>query len=166
MPSASVESLFLDACVGRLNTAVEHIETCLGKLEGDRLWSRGGDRENAIANLILHLCGNVRQWIIHGLGGQPDIRVRELEFSTQGGLGAEELKTRLRGTISEAVAVISNLTLEQLTARYEIQTRKVSGVEAVLVVVEHFGRHTGQIIYATKQLTGGDLSLAAPAAAR
>ncbi|HVW85477.1 MAG TPA: DUF1572 family protein, partial [Bryobacteraceae bacterium] len=113
-------------------------------------------------NLALHLAGNVRQWITSGLGGKPDIRERDREFSTRSGLSAAELTARLREAVEEAATVIAVLTEEQLTRSYDIQNRHVTGVEAVLAVVEHFGQHTGQIIFATKNLTGEDLGLVVP----
>jgi uncharacterized damage-inducible protein DinB len=158
----SVESLFLNASVTKLTQFNERIGICLGKLTDDQIWARGHENENAVGNLVLHLSGNVRQWIMHGLGGQPDVRVRDREFSAQGGMSAAELAALLSGTVGEATAVISAFPSEQLTRPYEIQARKVSGLEAVLNVVEHFAQHTGQIVYATKNLTGQDLGLVMP----
>jgi len=158
----SVESLFVNASAAKLRQLAGRISVCLGKLNEDQVWARGHESENAVGNLALHLTGNVRQWIIAGLGGQEDIRVRTLEFSTQSGITIAELTARLTETAEEAVTVISGLTGEQLTREYTIQGLKVSGLEAVLHVVEHFGQHTGQIIFATKNLTGEDLGLVAP----
>ena len=159
----SVESLFLNVSANKLTQSVDRVAICLGKLSDDQIWARGHENENAVGNLVLHLCGNVRQWIVHGLGGQPDIRVRDSEFAAAGGMNAAELTALIRGTIDEATAVLVTLTPEQLTRMYEIQGRAaVSGVEAVMSVVEHFGQHAGQIIYATKNLTGQDLGLVMP----
>jgi uncharacterized damage-inducible protein DinB len=158
----SVEALFLDASVAKLNQLTDRIAVCLGKLSVDQIWARGHENENAVGNLVLHLDGNVRQWIVHGLGGKPDIRVRDTEFAAQGGLTAEELAARLRKTIGEATAVLAGLTTDQLTQNHEIQTRTVSGVVAVLSVVEHFAQHTGQIVYATKNMTHEDLAFFGP----
>jgi len=118
--------------------------------------------ENAVGNLILHLCGNARQWIISGLGGQPDTRERDQEFAAEGGLTREALIEKLRSTIAEATAVIESLTTEQLIRSYEIQNRTATGTDAVINVLEHFAQHTGQIIYATKNLTGEELGLTIP----
>jgi uncharacterized damage-inducible protein DinB len=158
----SVESLFLNAAVARLRQYSDQIEVCLDKLSDDQIWARGHESENAVGNLVLHLVGNVRQWMVAGLSGKPDIRVRDHEFSTQGGITGAELATRLRETIDEATGVISGLTTEQLIHVYEIQNRKATGVEAVLSVVAHFAQHNGQIIFATKNLTGEDLGLVMP----
>jgi uncharacterized damage-inducible protein DinB len=158
----SIESLFVDVSVMKLTQLTDRIAVCLGKLTDDRIWARGHENENAVGNLVLHLCGNVRQWIMHGLGGQPDVRVRDREFSASGGQSAAELTAQVRATVAEATAILSSLKAEQLTRTYEIQKRTVSGVEAVMAVVEHFAQHTGQIIYATKNLTGEDLGLVMP----
>jgi hypothetical protein len=153
----SVESLFLEFSVSKLRQFADRIETCLGKLSEEQIWARGQENENAVGNLTLHLTGNVRQWIISTLGGDPDRRDRDAEFVARGGLGSAELVTNLRVTVDLAAGIISELTAGQLTATYEIQNYRVSAVEVVYHVVEHFAQHTGQIIFATKMLTGGDL---------
>lgn len=153
----SVESLFLEGSIATLRQFRDRIEVCLGKLSEDQIWARGHENENAIGNLALHLAGNVRQWIISSLGDRPDQRDRDQEFDARGGFTAAELSGKLRETVESAIAVLAGLTTEQLTQMYEIQKYRVSGVEVVLHVVEHFAQHTGQIIFATKMLTGGDL---------
>ncbi|HEX4138199.1 MAG TPA: DinB family protein [Bryobacteraceae bacterium] len=153
----SVESLFLQYSVEKLREFLDRIEVCLKKLSDDQIWARGGQNENAIGNLVLHLSGNVRQWIISSLGDNQDRRDRNSEFAAQGGFTKAELSVRLRDTIESAVQVISSLDTVRLTRAYEIQNYRVSGLEAVYHVVEHFGQHTGQIIFATKMLTRKDL---------
>ena len=158
----TVESLLLTAAVSKLRLFTDRIVICVGKLTDDQIWTRGQENENAIGNLILHLAGNARQWIVSGLGGVPDTRERDLEFALEGGVSREELTGKIRSTVAEATAVLEGLTLEQLTRMYRIQNRDASGVDAVVNVVEHFAQHTGQIIYATKFLTGEDLGLTIP----
>jgi len=153
----SVESLFLECSVEKLNQFTERIQVCLGKLTEDQIWARGQQNENAIGNLALHLTGNVRQWILSSIGDNPDCRDRDSEFDARGGSTAAELSARLRDTVDPATRIISGLTTAQLTRTYEIQKYQVSGVQAVYHVVEHFAQHTGQIIFATKMLTGEDL---------
>jgi uncharacterized damage-inducible protein DinB len=153
----SVESLVLKCSVDSLREFRERIEVCLGKLTDDQIWSRGHENENAVGNLILHLCGNVRQWIISGLGGAEDHRERHLEFEARRGESHDSLISKMRATVDEAITVIEGLSAGQLTANYSIQNYDVSGVYALLHVVEHFAQHTGQIIFATKLLTGENL---------
>lgn len=153
----SVETLFLECAVKKLREFTGWIEVCLGKLNDDQIWARGHENENAVGNLVLHLTGNVRQWIISSLGNAPDARVRHREFDARGGATAAELSAGLRATVEEAAGVIAALTTGQLEAFYEIQKYRVSGVETVFHVVEHFAQHTGQIIFVTKMITSQDL---------
>ena len=141
----SVESLFLQFSVEKLRQFADRIEVCLGKLNEDQIWARGGRNENAIGNLALHLAGNVGQWILSSLGGNPLQRDRDSEFAARGGFAAAELSAKLRDTVEQAAQIISGLTTAQLTQRYEIQNYQVSGVEAVYHVVEHFAEHTGRL---------------------
>lgn len=149
--------LFLDYSARKLRTLTERIEVCLGKLSPNQIWARGHENENAIGNLALHLCGNVRQWIIAGVGGQPDSRDRDSEFAARTGGGAPELAERLRATVEEAIAVIESLTPARLAEPLTVQKYDETVLQAVYHVVEHFSMHTGQIIFATKMLTGDDL---------
>jgi uncharacterized damage-inducible protein DinB len=153
----SVESLFLKSAVEKLEEYRGRIEVCLGKLDEAQIWARGGENENAIGNLVLHLSGNVRQWIVCSLGGKPVDRDRDSEFDARGGFTAAQLSERLCKTVDTASAIIECLTAEQLTRTYTIQIYEASGVEAVFHVVEHFAHHAGQIIFVTKMLTGTDL---------
>ena len=140
-----------------LREFIGRIETCFNKLTDDQIWLRGSENQNAPGNLALHLAGNVRQWIICGLGGQEDKRIRHLEFDARGGQSGAHLAAKLRETVEEAIGVIGTLTREQLIAARDIQGYHVTGVHALLHVVEHFGQHTGQIFLLTKALTGEDL---------
>src|SRR5580658_602223 len=101
----SVESLFLECAADKLREFTGRIEVCLSKLNEDRIWARGHENENAIGNLVLHLNGNMRQWIISSLGDQPDERIRDREFAARGGATAAELSAGLRSTVDEAVRV-------------------------------------------------------------
>jgi uncharacterized damage-inducible protein DinB len=154
---AILERQFREFSVSKLEQLAQRIDTCLGMLDEDRIWARGSANENAVGNLVLHLCGNVRQWIISGVGGAADERRRDTEFAAQGGVSAGELSARLQATVAEAAGVLRSLQSEQLTGRMSIQGYDVSKFEAIYHVVEHFSMHTGQIIFATKMLTGEDL---------
>ena len=153
----SVESLFLQFSVDKLRQFTDRIEVCLGKLNEEQIWFRGGPAENAVGNLVLHLTGNVRQWIVCSLENAPSTRDRDGEFAARGGFRASELTAKLRDTVELAARVIQNLDADRLTKVYEIQGYRVSGVDVVYHVVEHFAEHTGQIIFVTKMLTGEDL---------
>lgn len=156
--TARVAELFVESSVKALREHVERIESCVGRLNEEQVWARDSENANSVGNLMLHLAGNVRQWIVSGLGGAADARDRDAEFEARGGPGAKEIVERLKAVVAEATLVISGLDEGRLTRTYRIQgIYSVSGVEAVLHVVEHFGQHTGQIIFATKLLTGEDL---------
>jgi uncharacterized damage-inducible protein DinB len=148
---------FLDFSASKLAELCSRIEACLGQLSDEQVWARGKENENAIGNLGLHLCGNVRQWIIANIGGQPDVRQRDAEFAARGGISKAELQQRLHATVQEAVAIIRALPAEKLSERRTIQGYEGSVLEAIYHVVEHFSMHTGQIIFATKMLTSADL---------
>jgi len=148
---------FLDYSVEKLQQMSGRIETCLNTLTADQVWARGSDNENAIGNLVLHLCGNVRQWIVAGVGGAPDRRQRDEEFAARGGVPVPELIAKLQGTVADAAAALGKVTAERLAERVIIQKYDVSVLEAIYHVVEHFSGHTGQIIFASKMLTGSDL---------
>src|ERR1017187_3643349 len=127
----SLHRLFLDCSVRRLELSFSHLEACLGKLTEEQVWARGTENENAIGNLVLHLAGNVRQWIVSGVGGAPDIRERDGEFAVRGGSSVAELRECLRGTVTEAAAVIVAVTPERLAERVTIQKYEVSILEAI-----------------------------------
>ena len=154
---ASLEELVLSSAIESLRQCMDRIEVCFRKLTDDQVWLRGSGVENAPGNLALHLAGNVRQWIIGGLGGREISRERHLEFQARGGQSGATLAANLRAAVEEATTVIEGLTRAQLITERNIQGSRVSGVHALLHVAEHFGQHTGQIILMTKAITGEDL---------
>ena len=131
-----------------------------GMVEGlseEQVWWRPNEASNSIGNLLLHLSGNVRQWIVTSFNRDEDRRNRPAEFAEKAGGPAAELLARLRGTLDEAEAVLSRLTEEDLLRPMDIQGYHTTGLAAVYHVVEHFGMHYGQIVYITKSLEGRDL---------
>jgi uncharacterized damage-inducible protein DinB len=154
--------LFLSASSAKLEQMTSFVTKCLVRLSDEQVWARGGEHENAIGNLILHLCGNMRQWIMHGVGGASDVRKRDKEFSTADGLTATELTHLFEETIAEARSVIDSLPPEKLIERTKPQGRDVSKLEAIYQVVGHVQQHVGQIIVLTKQMCGTDLDLTMP----
>jgi uncharacterized damage-inducible protein DinB len=157
MMEQALDRIFLDYSQKKLRQLSSRIDDCLSRLSAEQVWARGSENENAIGNLVLHLCGNVRQWIVAGVGGKPDIRVRDREFAARGDVQPAELGERLKSTVEEAVAVIGQATAARLAEVVTIQKYEITVLEAIAHVVEHFGQHTGQIIFATKMLTGQDL---------
>lgn len=123
------------------------------------LWWRPNPNSNSIGNLLLHLDGNVRQWIVSGVGGKPDRRDRDAEFLAHSGAGSGALLARLGRTLTDSDRVLGRLRPEDLVAPRDIQGYKVSVLQAVYHVVEHFSGHTGQILYAAKLRLDRDLAL-------
>jgi uncharacterized damage-inducible protein DinB len=131
------------------------IQHCVDVLPPDALWHRANGSSNSIGNLLLHLSGNVRQWIVSGVGGAPDRRHREAEFAATDGADATTLMADLRETLRETDAVLAALTPASLAESRVIQGRDVKVFDAVYHVVEHFSTHTGQIILMTKMAAEG-----------
>jgi uncharacterized damage-inducible protein DinB len=118
------------------------------------VWWRANPESNSIGNLLLHLAGNVRQWIISGVGGATDERRRQQEFDEQGPMPSVEVLSRLRMTVEEADRVLAGISADSLLEGRTIQGRDVTVLEAIYAVVEHFSMHTGQIILLTKMWKG------------
>jgi uncharacterized damage-inducible protein DinB len=130
---------------------------CLKELSRRQIWWRPNEASNSVGNLVLHLEGNVRQWIISGLGGAPDKRERDKEFSERRQIQRQMLASRLQKTVREACRVLQKLSAEDLARVHVTQKYQVTGLEAAFHVAEHFSHHAGQIILLTKMLTGSDL---------
>ena len=139
------------------NEYLPKIERCLEKLTDEQIWWRANEESNSIGNLILHLCGNARQWIIAGVGAQPDTRVRDAEFAQREMISRDELLTLLRSTLTEIDTVLRTVDPSTLLNPRHIQGHDVHNLEAIFHVTEHFSMHTGQIIMLTKLLTASDL---------
>lgn len=154
---ALTEDFLLQAQHTLRDLYLPRVVNCLKLLSEEEVWWRPHPTSNSAGNLVLHLCGNVRQWIISGLGGEPDRRQRDLEFAEQGPVRRAVLIARLRKTVGEAVAVLARLSPYDLARRHSIQGYNVSGLYAVFHVSEHFALHSGQIIYLTKLKQGEDL---------
>jgi len=134
----------------RLRKAVE-------ALSEEQIWWRPNPASNSIGNLVLHLNGNVWQWLVASFNRLEDKRNRPAEFDATGDLSASDLLERLGETMDEAAKVLARLTPEELLATWHIQGYTVTGLAAVYQVVEHFGLHYGQIVYVTKMQEGRDL---------
>ena len=141
-----------------LDRHLPRIARCMRLLSEQDVWWRPNRASNSAGNLVLHLAGNVRQWIVSGLGGAPDIRERDREFAERGSVTRRKLLAALNEAVKEAAKVISNLSPQDLETEYIIQGFRVSGFQAVFHLAEHFAFHSGQIQYITKLKTGRDLA--------
>lgn len=154
----SVARAFIDRAADFLQDEyLPKIERCLEKLTDDQIWWRANEDSNSIGNLILHLCGNARQWIICGVGSQPDKRVRDAEFAQREQIPRDELLGLLRSTLAEIDTTLRSLDASAVLEQRRIQGHDVDILKAVFHVTEHFSMHTGQIIMLTKILTGSSL---------
>jgi uncharacterized damage-inducible protein DinB len=133
------------------------LRACVESLSDEQLWWRPNDVSNSIGNLILHLNGNVRQWLVASFNHLGDTRDRPAEFNQRAPLSGSELLAKLGATLEQALAILARLTEADLHATFEIQGYRVTGLNAVYQVVEHFGLHYGQILYITKMLRSEDL---------
>src|SRR5215212_3511518 len=133
------------------------IERCLEKLTDEQIWWRANEESNSIGNLVLHLCGNARQWIVMGVGSQEGTRDRDAEFEQRELISRTELLNLLRSTLADVEKTLNTLDPGTLLSRRTIQSHDIDILEAVFHVIEHFSMHAGQIFLLTKLLTGTDL---------
>ena len=149
----------LAAAVGReaankLASALAKIKHCLGQLTDEQVWWRSRPSLHSVGNLILHLCGNLRQWIVAGLSGAADGRDRPAEFSERGPIPRDELLRRLEAVVDEARTVLARQTARQLLESRRIQGLDVTGLAAIFDSVPHFRGHTQEIVHLTRLLLG------------
>jgi hypothetical protein len=137
-----------------LDKALDRISHCLGQLSDDQVWQRESEAINSIGNLILHLCGNLRQWIVAGIGGEKDVRERSKEFAERGPLSKVELFDRLQKVVADAQAALKNAAAANLIRKRMIQGFEVTGLEAIFDSVPHFRGHTQEIIHMTRSMLG------------
>ncbi len=153
----SIQAHFLAQSIRYIQMNPTRIKNCIDRLSEDQIWKQPNESSNSIANLMLHLEGNIRQYIVSGLGDQADVRERSLEFSSRSTYKSEQIFDKLSQTIEAACLVISKLDDQQLDRMYSIQGFELSGVEVVLHVTEHLSYHTGQIALLTKMYLNQDL---------
>ncbi|MGI9551651.1 MAG: DinB family protein [Aurantibacter sp.] len=148
---------FINQAIFRMDESSRMVNIALESLSEEEIWQRPNDSSNSIGNLILHLCGNITQYVISSLGEQEDIRERDQEFSAKGGLNKSELINKLADTVEVANNTMKSATLDQLLQERDVQGFQLSGIGIILHVVEHYSYHTGQIAFWTKQLKNKDL---------
>lgn len=157
-----MEELFVGHSVAKLAQMTGHIEDCLDRLTDDQIWRRGSEPENSVGNLVLHLCGNLGQWIGHYVARRTDSRNRAAEFALDARRPKAELKSLLRAAVDSAKADIIALTANHLVEPAATADRPMHMLTVVYQVVGHFQQHAGQIMFATKLMTQGDLGFYVP----
>jgi hypothetical protein len=158
LPEPNLTTLFVEFSRSKLLEQYwPRLRGCVEPLPPDRVWWRPNEASNSIGNLILHLNGNVQQWLIASFNRSEDTRDRPVEFSERQPISASALLEKLGATLSDAADVLARLTETDLLATLHIQGYTVTGLDAVYQVVEHFGMHYGQILYITKLVRGENL---------
>ena len=148
----NVGSEFVTTCRRHLlEEYLPKIKKCFDELTENDIWWRAHETDNSIGNLILHLSGNIRQWIITGIGGAQDVRNRPLEFSEREHIPKNELMKKFEDTLREADNVLEHFDTSKLLEVRHFQNKwEHSCLYGIFHVVEHVAQHTGQIIYITK----------------
>lgn len=126
------------------------LERCLNELSEADIWWRPNENSNSVGNLVLHLTGNARQWILAGLGGTSDQRRRQAEFDERGPISRAELIQKVHDVMSEIDGVLDRLKPEDLERPIVVQSFDETGLSILIHVVEHFSYHVGQMAYIVK----------------
>ncbi|MGA0430442.1 MAG: DinB family protein [Flavobacteriaceae bacterium] len=148
---------FVENCLYRLDESRRMIYKALESVSEEQIWQRPNAVGNALGNQLLHLCGNMHQYLITTLGHQKDIRDRDREFDLRSGFSKKELLDHLDGAIDAAQKVLQNATDADFLKVYSVQAFELTGVGVALHAIEHCSYHTGQIAFWVKQLTEKDL---------
>jgi uncharacterized damage-inducible protein DinB len=150
---------FIGQAIHRIDENTQKLATCMQELNESEIWKRPNPHSNSVGNIILHLCGNIRQYAISSLGNSKDVRERDKEFSADGGYTGPGLLKKLTDTIEQAKNVFQSTTEEELLRVRKVQGYTHSGIGIILHVTEHYSYHTGQIIFWIKLLKDKDLGL-------
>lgn len=143
----------------------KRIYKCLSMIEDKDIWLSPNESIPSIGNLVLHLCGNARQWILSGLGDKTDNRVRSQEFLSHSNIKKSELVFLLENLKINLNQTFQQLDSSVMSRNYTIQGFNVTGFSVLVHVLEHFSYHTGQITILTKWITNkntnyyGDIDL-------
>lgn len=136
--------------------SVPRIKKCLGLLDEEEIWHQPNESLNSVGNLILHLCGNARQWILSGIGGQADERDRDSEFMRKGHVSKADLTAMLDQLLADIDLVLQHIQPDTLLEVFPVQAFQESVLSMLVHVIEHFSYHTGQITFLTKSLKNVD----------
>ncbi len=153
------ESEFKSHAIARMKENSIKINKCLKLLPEKELWLRPNSVSNSVGNILIHLCGNISQYILSSLGETKDTRLRSEEFTIREGFLKQELEDRLQATVSRAIRIIDDCSGKQLMKVRKVQGFQYSGLGIILHVVEHYSYHTGQIAFWVKLRAEQDLEL-------
>ena len=148
-PDSLHRAVGTEAC-DELDSALQVIRHCVDQLSDAQLWWRPADSMNSVANLILHLCGNVRQWVVSGVGEAADVRERQKEFDQRNSALKAELMQQLESAVADAKVVLSDISVKALLRVRRVQGNDVTGMQAIFHSVSHFRGHTQEIVHMTR----------------
>ena len=133
------------------------LKKCLAELTEEQIWYRPNKASNSVGNLVLHLHGNVRHWIVAGLGKNKDVRERQKEFDEPGPVPVEEMLTDMEQLMTEVDAILNQTTANDLLEVRNVQGYQESGLSILVHITEHFSYHVGQMTYIVKMLKDKDM---------
>lgn len=133
------------------------LEKCLSQLTETEIWQRPNENSNSMGNITLHLCGNMRQWVVAGLGKATDTRQRQQEFDERGPLPTELLLDKMRITMEEVKSALEKVNTTDLLATHDVQGFQETGIAILIHVVEHYSYHVGQMTYFVKAIKDMDM---------
>jgi uncharacterized damage-inducible protein DinB len=149
-----MEQLFLNESVKYLNSYMERLQLACKELSQEQIWWRPHERALSIGTSLLHLNGNITQWILSNLGTWHDSRNRAAEFDYSNHKSKEVLFAELESTVKEATKVIQHLHSHKLLEVKQIQGFNSNGLQTIYHVVEHMSWHVAQVTYVSKLLQG------------
>jgi len=150
-----IEAIRVEA-VHELASAARIVHHCLDQLDEAQTWWRPVESMNSVGNLVLHICGNVRQWIVSGVGGEPDHRRRQAEFDQREPLAQDVLRDLVNSTLEAARATLAEATVDDLLSQRVVQGFEVNGLRAVFHSMSHFRGHVQEIVHLTRAQLGDD----------
>lgn len=150
--AVTVEALFLRFAEAKIRQQKERILETIPALPDEVFWQAPNAASNSVAQLLLHLAGNVRQWILHGVGGAEDSRDRDAEFQAgpEGTKSRRQVELEFAETVDEALALLASLGPDRLRETIQPQGYTLSVLEAIFHVTEHFSYHAGQVFLLIK----------------
>ena len=152
-----IKKEFIKDCIRHLNEYTRRVKICLDLLSEEQVLQKPNEASNSVANLMLHLCGNMTQYVLSSLGGKADLRERHKEFSAKDGLSKEQLFEKLSAVVHSVIEEIQIHDEESLLKTKTVQGFEKNGIAIILHVTEHYSYHTGQIALLTKLMTNQDL---------
>jgi len=152
-----VHHAFITAAVSRLRQQESRIHDCISRLSDEQIWARGNENSNSVGNLVLHLIGNLGQWVVAGIGGEMDQRDRDSEFNTREGISGSALSSRLGARLDQVARIIEAVPPHRLLEMVTPQGYTLPVMEVITHITEHFYHHGGQIFLLTKLYLDVDL---------